>query len=361
MKKTVLIIITVLISTLSFGFGNVDDFLKKGGVPDTLNVGLNIVEPFVVKLEHGYQGVTMDLFNQFLRDTHVVVNYTEYSTTGELIQAIKNGEQDMGVGPITITPERYKAVNFTQPYLGSSMSLAYDPDDAYDLWDLIYSYFTIDLFYGICYFILFLWVGGVGIMLLERGENKEFEDKGSMFLGVYFSFMVFSTIGFGDIVPKTTPGRIFTIIFGTVCMMVSSFFVANIASSSTLSKLESEMTVANLNQKKVGTLRECTSAEFLDNNNVRYIGFDSAEEGLKAIKTGELDVFVYDTPILQNLITNLNLSDNIVLSDEEYEPQFYGFPVNKCCHMDEMVNPIIVKHTTSNDWLNTLNNYHLDK
>jgi len=328
---------------------------------DTLHVGVNVMEPFVGKTENGYKGVTVDLFNEFLKDTNVIVDYTEYRTAEELISSIKSGVQDMGIGPITITPSRYQEVNFTQPYYRSSISIAYDPDDAYSVVDSIMSYMTIDLLYGVLYYIFFLWLAGVIIWWLEMGENEDFKGKSNMFLGIYFAFMIFSTVGFGDLVPKTKGGKVFTIFFGTLCLMVSGFFVANIASSSTLNKLDSEITISNLNKKKVGTLRGCTSADFLDNNNVRYIGFESAEEGINAIKTGELDVFVYDTPILQYSIEEMNLSGEVVLSEETYEPQFYGFPVSKCCHMDEIVNPIIVKHTIENDWKNTLSEYNLEQ
>ena len=108
-------------------------------------------------------------------------------------------------------------------------------------------------------------------------------------------------------------------------------------------------------------MRGCTSAEFLNDNNIRYIGFNSVEEGLNAIKSEELDVFVYDTPVLQYLINDMNLSDYVVLSDKAYEPQFYGFPVQKNNSIESVINPMIIEHTNVSDWKNVLYQYNLEQ
>jgi len=347
MKKIVKILLLICLSPSLFG-------------ADTLNVGVNVAPPFVEKIESGYGGVSIDLFNKLVRDTSYVINYKEFETTHDLIESIKLGNTDVGVGSVTITPERYGDVNFTQPYYRSSISLAYDPDEAYGAWDSIVSFFNVQLLYGIFLLLLYLWCAGMIFWLVERKSNDKFKDGGIM-EGAYFSFMILSTVGFGDVSTVTKTGKALTMFFGTVCLIVSSFFIANIASSFTMNKMDSEITVSNLNKKKVGTLRDCTSSMFLDNRSVRYIGFNTVEEGLNAIKSGELDVFVYDTPILQYMIENLNLSGSVIMSNDTYEPQFYGFPYRKDSEIDERVNPLILEHTNSSEWMNTLYQYNLEQ
>jgi ABC-type amino acid transport substrate-binding protein len=362
MKKISVIILNILISIVSIAMSII--LLMAMSITsigqDTLNVGVHVTAPFVEKTDVGYDGVSIKLLNEYVKDTNVVVNYTEYGTTIDLMNSIKSGEQDLGVGAITITHERYQDVNFTQPYYRSSISLAYDPDEAYGTWDAIVSFFTIDLLYGILMLYVFLWVAGMIFWLVEKNDNDSFKN-GGMLEGVYFAFMILSTVGFGDVSPVTKVGKILVMFFGTICLIVSGFFIGNISSSFALNKMDSEITVENLNKKKIGTIRDCTSSDFLDNNSVRYIGFESAEEGLQAVETGELDVFVYDTPILQNMIEVKNLSDAVVLSDQVYEPQFYGFPISKCCNIDDVINPIIVKYTNSSEWKNVLYQYKLEQ
>lgn len=356
--KKILLAIAIITSLASYG-------------ADTLKIGVHLTAPFAgytkpggaevmsgVPDENAHWGVSKLLLNEFAKDSGYVIQYKNYATTNGVIDAIENGEVDLGAGAITVNYERYQRVNFSQPFYRSSISLAYDPDEAYSTWGAVVSFFNMDLLYGVLMLCMYLWIAGIIFWLVERKKNEQFP---SIFIGAYFAFMILSTVGFGDISPRTKTGKGLVMLFGTICLIVSGFFLANIASSFTLSKLDSEITMKNLNKKKVGTLRGCTSAELLDQNNVRYIGYNNADEALDAIKSKELDVFVYDTPVLQYMINKKNYTDNVVLSDEEYDPQFYAYPIRKGSNIEKQLNPYIIQFMGSDKWENILNFYKLEQ
>jgi voltage-gated potassium channel Kch len=58
-------------------------------------------------------------------------------------------------------------------------------------------------------FVAALAVSSLGIYLIEGGQGAPFDD---LFNGVWWSFVTFTTVGYGDMSPATVPGKLFGII-----------------------------------------------------------------------------------------------------------------------------------------------------
>lgn len=324
-------------------------------------VGLNLEPPFVMKEGGKYVGLSIDLFEHYAQVNGIKdYSYKEYSTIDDMLEAVEEKKVSLGVSSITITGDRCERVSFSQPYFTSTISLAYDHTQN-SSWSYFLSYFNANTLLYIVYLFIFLYVVGAILWFIERKENELFESSHfGIWDGFYYATIIFTTVGFGDITPKTRAGKIVTIIYALICMGVGAILVGNISSSITVEKLESEINIENLNKKKVGTVKGGYVTQFLDKKDIRYINYNNAEECLNAIENGELEVFVYDTPTLQYLIEKENLGDVISLSEETYEPQYYGFAHSKDSDIDNELSPVIIEFIAGDKWDHLLNQYNLE-
>ena len=80
-------------------------------------------------------------------------------------------------------------------------------------------FLTFTLYVGEVLLVLGLLIvcGGVAVSLVENIELER---------AIYFAFVTALTIGYGDIVPETVLGRVFSVIIGLIGMIFVGLFVA---------------------------------------------------------------------------------------------------------------------------------------
>ena len=82
----------------------------------------------------------------------------------------------------------------------------------------------------------------------------------------------------------------------------------------------------------------------------------SPEEGLKALRSGKIDAFVYDRPLLAWTIRQRNLS-SVDLTDLMLEPQRYAIALPPNSRLRKPLNVAMLQVTESDWWRDTLFRY----
>jgi len=319
---------------------------------NSINVGIiKDTEPFIIQEGIRYSGISHEVVDNFLY-TYDSINYIEFNNSQELINNIDS--IDIGLGNITITADRYNHVNFSQPYYTSTVSVASNKNAGDSYTDLMLTFFKeniVDLLISIINLLIFCFIFGIIIWLIERGENDHFQNnKHGLVDAFYYSVIIFTTVGFGDRTAKTVTGKLVSIVYAVLCLCVSSILIANIYSSIVEIKGDTKIEcLSDLNKLKVGTVKNTACEILLDNKDVKYLRYDTPTEGLLAIKNGELDAFVFDTPILNHIIKTNNY-DDIVLSVNTYDPQYYGVVVNKKFNNIRKLNASILTTIELDKW-----------
>ncbi len=97
--------------------------------------------------------------------------------------------------------------------------------------------------------IFVVFVGGLAIYILEEVQNKNIN---SLFDALYWSFITITTVGYGDISPATTPGKVVSFIIVIMGIVIISFATSVIVSafSEKLDELKEDRVADDLTSNK---------------------------------------------------------------------------------------------------------------
>jgi polar amino acid transport system substrate-binding protein len=350
MKRLSLLLVLISITLFSFG--------KMG---DTLFVGTQESVPFVIKQSDGtWGGVCIDLLDKMSNQLGKPYKLVEMNTTyNDMVNRIDKGVIDFFVGSMTITGDRLQKVNFTQPYYISSISVATNMDTSVSI---LSAFFSAKFFKGVLILLAFLFCCGFIFWLIERNneENPEIDSSyWGIFQGAYYVSIIVTTIGFGEMV-KTKGGKILGFILMWVSLGIVGLIYGNITTALTVSELQNDITdIQELRKVKVGTINGTTSANFLKENDVKYISFDNIEEALDAMNNSELNAFVYDSPILKYYSSKSKYKD-IKVMEQPNTKEMYGFATSlENSNLTNKLNPSILNTISSPEWDDILAKYNL--
>jgi len=268
---------------------------------ETVRVVSRNTPPFSFQDKTGtWRGIAIELWQDIAEDLNLSYEITLADSLEDVFSGIQTGEYDFAVAGLTITSDREKIVDFSQPYLSSSLGVAYLNDG--NPWLHVLAWFLSPPFLKILFSLLgLLFLAGFGVWFFEHKKNPEFsaarhEGIGS---GFWWAAVTMTTVGYGDKSPKTFGGRCIAVIWMFACIVILSLFTASVVSSLGEGVRINDRKFSNLEDQRLGTIRSSTSAVFLDHHNLIPQTYDTVQQAMQALSSNEIDAAVYDLPILQ--------------------------------------------------------------
>ncbi|KAG6647025.1 hypothetical protein I3843_07G047500 [Carya illinoinensis] len=279
-----------------WAFSNNNGRQLRVGVPNRINY-----PEFVSQIENSdnsYGGFCIDVFNAAKEELPYAVQYKfvpygdghKNPVTSDLLHMITTGALDAVVGDITITTNRTKMVDFTQPFIESGLVVVAP------VWKLNSSAwaflrpFTPMMWCATG--VYFLLVGAV-LWILERRTNDEFRGppRRQFVTIIWFSF---STLFFSHKERiASTLGRFVLIIWLFVVLILNSSYTASMTSILTVERLSSPVKgIESLvtSSEPIGFQRGSFSENYLtDELNIhksRLVPLNSIAEYEKALRDG---------------------------------------------------------------------------
>jgi ABC-type amino acid transport substrate-binding protein len=202
---------------------------------------------------------------------------------------------------------------------------------------------------------------GLIIWVFERKKNPHFEQGApGLFSGLWFSAVTMTTVGYGDKAPVTTAGKITTLIWMFTALIIISGFTASIAASLTVGQLGSEVnSMADLRKLNIGTIEKSSSEGFLSKKQMNLQTFQSVQEGLKAVSSGQIEAFVYDEPLIRFRLQENNDYNNLQVLPFTFKRQYYSLGFPKHSIWLDQLNPKLISLIGSKNWQDKVKQYGL--
>ncbi|MBK5100350.1 MAG: transporter substrate-binding domain-containing protein [Desulfobacteraceae bacterium] len=325
-----------------------------------LIVGTKEAPPFSMKTKEGtWTGIGIDLWRDIASGLNLGFEFRELDLK-TLLEGISNGSLDVAVAALTITSERETAFDFTHPFYTTGLGIAV-PSRTKSPWLTVLKGFLSRAFLKVVVVLaLLLLVVGILVWWFERRKNvKQFGGDAVKGIGsgFWWSAVTMTTVGYGDKAPVSLGGRIVALVWMFAAIIIISGFTAAITSSLTVTQLESPVSgPEDLPKVRVGTIEETTSAAYLRENQISFQPYKKPLEGLIAIADGEIEAFVYDTPLLRYLV-NLQFRGKLEVLPKTFERQDYGIALPANSPLREPINRALLKKIREPAWQETLSRY----
>lgn len=303
----------VIVLLIIAGLGTLPMTGSAGAAPRSVTVALRNISPFVMTNDTGRTGFTVELWEEIAKRQGWTTNYVEAENVGAQLKDVQDGRADVGAAAISITAERRKQFDFSQPIFNSGLqimtlhrSVAPSPPRLINFIPLLFS--KLMLVWLIAGLVLSVIPAHI-FWLVERRRPDEPEDdedaspiSRSYFPGIFQSFAW--SLGFLGFMPDTFPhrslGRLIGILWGFVSILFVSYFTATLTTNLTVSTYEGQISgPSDLIGKKVATVAGTTSAKHLDSMGIPVTGLPNIDDCYRGLRDGTYDAIVFDSPVLR--------------------------------------------------------------
>lgn len=356
LKKTTLLF-TIFITTLSWT-------QKQNTVTDTLLVGYTTAPPFIVQNNETLEGINIWLWQRVAHDLGLRYKMVPMSFS-TMLDSLETGGVDLSINPLTITSERNRKMLFTDSFYASNSTIAVADVSAFQKFiQFVKGFLNQNFLKGLLVLLFIIFLFGLIGWYFERKVNEEHFRLGyrGIWDGMWWSAVTLTTVGYGDKAPKTRMGKISALVLMFGGLLFISGLTASIASSLTITQLNSNPDGFNeFKQRPVGTINSSSANQFLKEHFFKEIQtYDGVVLGLKALKNGEVDAFMYDEPILKYRIQEDSTLNMLQILPVKFDVQFYAFGMAKHqTELEQAVSQRILEIMETQEWEVVLNEFGL--
>ena len=330
---------------------------------DTLIVAYAPAPPFIIQENDLLEGINVWLWKQVAEDLELQYTLKEMNFS-EMLDAVKSGEVDVSINPLTITGERSKQMEFTHSFFASHSTVAVAQRSSMQkVGQFVESFFRLNFLRGFMLLFIILMFFGTLAWFFERRGNPEFrKNHKGIWDGLWWSAVTLTTVGYGDKSPKTRGGKIAALGLMLSGLLFVSCLTASIASSLTVNQLANSSNSFNaFKDRKVGTVKSSEASEFLKVHFFKDVQeYEGVDLGLKDLEKHQLDAFIYDEPILQYKIKKNDKLKKLEVLPLKFDVQFYAFGIKKdAIELEQAISQDILEILETQEWEVVLSEFGL--
>ncbi|KLR60822.1 extracellular solute-binding protein, family 3 [Actinobacteria bacterium IMCC26207] len=308
------------------------------GPDGVLDIAVRNIEPFAFPTPRGWSGYSIEMWEEAADALKIPYEYQEKASVAEQLEAVRSGKADAALGAISITAAREEEFDFSIAMFDSGLQILTKRSSG-SAWSLIAKLFSSTVLFLMLGVIALLIIVGHVVWLIERRRNEDFPRSylSGVWEGTWWAIVTMSTVGYGDTSVKTKAGRLVAMCWMLLGLVLVAQFTAIITSTLTVTRLESDVNnLGDLNGKRVVTVADTTSVQFLEGLSIQALAVGSTKEAFQAVESGKAAAFVFDSPILRSYVASSG-NDALQVVGPMFQPQGYGmvFPSGS-----EIITPI---------------------
>jgi ABC-type amino acid transport substrate-binding protein len=292
------------------------------------------------------KGLCIDMAREICKRHDLIPEFVLYKNVPEFLQAVESGTCQLGFAGITITAEREKTVDFSQPFFDSGLQIAIHAGQPHRLTGITMAILRV---VGVSLTVLLLGLTLVAHLIwwLERDDSSRHAFSRQYRKGIidayWWAIVTMTTVGYGDKYPRKITGRLVAALWMIIGVMWFAAFTATLSSTLTLDRLHlgTINSLADLDGHTVAVIKGTTTEEYLRYYSVQIILADSLSNMVSLLKKDQVDAIIYDSPPL--LYTAKNDVEIQVVGDI-FAEQRYGvvFPENSGEDLKEIFDQEII-------------------
>jgi len=325
-----------------------------------LKVGTKIAEPFAMKDEDGkWYGISIELWDLIAKRLGIPYVW-EQRDLNSLLLDVEKGSLDAGIAAMTITADREARLDFSHAYYSTGLSIV-TPSHLNGGWkSILRGIFSRQIFYTVLALLLTLFLVGAITWLIERKKNPDTFHPNpvkGIASGIWWAAVTMTTVGYGDMTPRTLGGRLIALFWMFTSLMIVSAIIGSVASALTIAHSKPLISSKeDLHKGRLVSIRNSSSDKYLYKHHLKADYYPSVKQALAAIDRGDADAMVYDNPLLKYLTKN-NFDNRLRVIDTIIEPQQYGIIFPEGSPLREPVNRVMLDIIKKDAWKRILSNY----
>ncbi|MDF2998800.1 MAG: amino acid transporter substrate-binding protein [Xanthobacteraceae bacterium] len=325
-----------------------------------LVVGTKEAPPFAMKEADGkWSGISIDLWKRIAEQLKLDYRLVEEPTVQGLIDGASAGKFDASVAALTITGQRARILDFSQPFYVTGLGIAV-PSTSPSFWALIVNTLaSFGFLQAVAALIGLALLVGVLIWFFERRHNDDFSGPATKGIGtsIWWSAEAMTQASTGLIGPKTLPGRTVAVLWMVVSIIALAVFTAGVTSALTTRQLQGLVhSASDLGKVRVGAVQGSATVDYLVGQRIRFRSFASPQDGLKAMADKRIDAFVYDKPLLAWIVLQ-DFSSSTEMLEAVFDPQNYGIALPLGSPLRRELDIALLEIIRSDWWRQTLFRY----
>ncbi|MBN3855073.1 transporter substrate-binding domain-containing protein [Paraburkholderia sp. Ac-20340] len=310
----------------------------------SLRVAIAPVAPFVLPQTATPEGFSIDIWNEIARRMRRDFTWTPVATQADVLPAVEQGNADVAISAITMTPERERVVDFSIPYFDSGLQIMVrahnDNSFLASVWSI--PWLAIGQFAVISIVIVFVLANLV--WLTERKHDPNFQKPYWRALGegLWISMLIIATGEHGE---RDAPGvwkRVLVPAMWLIGVVLVAQFTATVTSSQTVARLQSNIRGPDdLPGKSIGSVPGTVAAEYLAGRGLPFVSVNNANDGFQLLMHGDVQAIVYDAPTLQYWGARLGHGALVVVGPV-FRPEKYGIALPTGSPLRKSINEALL-------------------